>query len=450
MVVDSYISKSANATTRQSLPEVLRGCGSVNLKKAKIYSIVEREIVQYLYCFAENDTGMYCIYIERKYQETEETSLQRVKSGWHKSKIDVTFGDTIVHNVLKAPVPPIHGEYSGSLRHFQSQKRLAAGRQYAAGLLKKVSGMDGQEIYENLNLVSALAYESQENKGNMAIIPSNVLYGLKDKLEIMFALPVQMTSHKGVRKLFEIVSGDGVCLACDGTKIYGLISQNSLNTECKGKFLLIKMRGYLNWEILEPEKDGGNRLPRIDFNGTNFILNETNKNQKRREDIERKLFEILSNDGKGNSACERCGYNRKCNSFETVEDGKETVKHWSKIINKVLNAAAEQTHGTTIVFSRYAEEEADRLQKTSFQIKMKLLEDAALIKQITAIDGAVLCDFNGNCYTIGVILDGKTIEGDSDETIDRGARFNSAIRYKNAFPCSVICIVSEDGDVNVV
>ena len=95
--------------------------------------------------------------------------------------------------------------------------------------------------------------------------------------------------------------------------------------------------------------------------------------------------------------------------------------------------------------------EAERLKNTSFQINVKeLWDDSTIIKQLTAIDGAVLCDFGGNCYAIGVILDGQTVDNESAETIERGARFNSAIRYKNAFPCSVICIVSEDGYVNVV
>lgn len=74
-----------------------------------------------------------------------------------------------------------------------------------------------------------------------------------------------------------------------------------------------------------------------------------------------------------------------------------------------------------------------------------------------------MCDFNGVCYAIGAILDGMAIEGTEDvleqglgerkmmgEDISRGARYNFAIRYKNANLCSVICILSEDGDVNVI
>ena len=94
---------------------------------------------------------------------------------------------------------------------------------------------------------------------------------------------------------------------------------------------------------------------------------------------------------------------------------------------------------------------------------MQLTPDNGLIKPITAIDGAVMCDFDGVCHAIGVILDGMTIGGSQEgsaqgaieskkleEDISRGARYNSAIRYKNANPCSIICIVSEDGDVNII
>lgn len=441
--VDKYQSVSEEGTEQDYLPELLRWCAPANLKKYTIYSLADAKTMGYVRCFTEAPDGAYCIYIERECQDAEESFLRRTKAGWHECKTDASFGDTIVHNILRGPIPSFRGEHSSSSQYFQSQKRLAAGKQFVSGLLKKVSGKDGQEIYENLNHVSALAYESQANRGKMVIMSLDGLNELKSQLKITFTTPVAMTSHKGVRKLFEIASGDGLCLACDGKEIRGLIS----SAECKGKHLLIQMHGHLNWEILEHEKAGNKKeMPRIAFDGTNFVLKDSDKNQRAKDDISRKLSEIPKNYQKSNSACERCSRNEECKLHEE----SELVLN-KKNMDKVIEAATEQRHGTTIVFSKYAKEEAERLKNTSFQINVKeLWDDSTIIKQLTAIDGAVLCDFEGNCYAIGVILDGQTVDNESAETIERGARFNSAIRYKNAFPCSVICIVSEDGYVNVV
>lgn len=67
---------------------------------------------------------------------------------------------------------------------------------------------------------------------------------------------------------------------------------------------------------------------------------------------------------------------------------------------------------------------------------------------MTNIDGAVLVSPDARCYAVGVILDGRaTGIGDSS----RGARYNSAVRYREAVgdDCLVI-IVSEDGMINLL
>lgn len=65
---------------------------------------------------------------------------------------------------------------------------------------------------------------------------------------------------------------------------------------------------------------------------------------------------------------------------------------------------------------------------------------------MSSIDGAVICDIDGNCYAIGVILDGKA---SSKGNISRGARFNSTISYVDSRSEKVVgFIISEDGDIN--
>jgi hypothetical protein len=65
-----------------------------------------------------------------------------------------------------------------------------------------------------------------------------------------------------------------------------------------------------------------------------------------------------------------------------------------------------------------------------------------MVKNVTAIDGAVLLNPQGVCFAIGAILDGLATPGGDPA---RGARFNSSLRYvSNKTECSTI-IVSEDG-----
>lgn len=429
--------------TQDYQSELLCWSTPTNLKKGTVYSIANMENIWYVRIFTETHDGAYCIYIERRCQDAEASYLRRTRSGWHECKTDSSFGDTIVHNVLKNSTLFCHNKHNNLTRYFQSQQRFAVGKQFVSGLLKKASGKDGHIIYENLNHVSALAYESQANLGKMIIMPFDRLNKLKSQLKISFTNPVAITSHKGVRKLFEISSSDELCLACDGAMIHGLIS----SAECEENYLLIQMHGRLNWEILECVAGGCKKMmPRIAFDGTNFVLKDSDKNQKAKDDIAKKLSEIPNEHQRYNNACARCSRNQECKLHP-----KSDMVISEQKMDKVIESAAEQRHGTTIVFSKYAKEEAERLKNTSFQIDVKeVWNDSTVIKQLTAIDGAVLCDFEGNCYAIGVILDGQVVEEESAETIERGARFNSAIRYKNTLPCSVICIVSEDGYVNVV
>ena len=70
-----------------------------------------------------------------------------------------------------------------------------------------------------------------------------------------------------------------------------------------------------------------------------------------------------------------------------------------------------------------------------------------LVRNVTSIDGAILLDVTGTCYSIGVILDGMAMTNGNPE---RGSRYNSAVRYVegNKGKCVAI-IISEDGMVDL-
>jgi DNA integrity scanning protein DisA with diadenylate cyclase activity len=121
---------------------------------------------------------------------------------------------------------------------------------------------------------------------------------------------------------------------------------------------------------------------------------------------------------------------------------KEITRLWELILE-----ATRQKHGTMVVVSTGAKEEANRLENQATTIEPIQLTPQ-IMKIITAIDGAVLINPNSTCYAIGVILDGLASK---KGTPSRGARYNSAIRYVETSKCPCMAIVvSEDGSIDLV
>lgn len=284
------------------------------------------------------------------------------------------------------------------------------------------------------------------------------------QLSIRFADPISMANHKRVRKLFEIATGDTYLIG-DGLYIYGIVTKKMLETQNIDRYMLICFQGPLRWELYEINSDKfKDKVLRVIYDSTGF---KVKKKSTYKLDIKNKLdaingYVVNRADNTPNRICDRCVYKDDCHLI--AESELERTNDVIHKLTEIIKEAAGQKHGTTIVFSRFARQEINRLKKTCFQIEdLDLSTESSLIKQITSIDGASMCDFEGICYAIGVILDGMTIGGTKvdfakeisapkrmEEDISRGARYNSAIRYKNANPCSIICIVSEDGDVNII
>ena len=100
-----------------------------------------------------------------------------------------------------------------------------------------------------------------------------------------------------------------------------------------------------------------------------------------------------------------------------------------------------------LVVHRDADAEAERLTPQAIRIDPTVLTQDVLAA-VTKIDGAVLMSPDARCHAVGVILDGHAT-GTGDGA--RGARYNSAVRYREAAgnDCMII-IVSEDGMVDLL
>ena len=262
------------------------------------------------------------------------------------------------------------------------------------------------QLFTTLNTISSLRYEGAEGVGRLLLAQRG-----HPNVEEVFALtcPTELSDYRAVRKLLEMTSHD-VHLLADGEKVYALGRQVGHYEASREDLFDIHFVTHYAWEfvhagqVLLRSRYGLPTLPRPRLNRTRF-----------KRDLKR--------------------------TFDLHDAGKILLL-WEVVLE-----ASKQPKGTLLVITTEALAEADRLK-----LQCTLIEPVPLTplitQLITSIDGAVLLDPEGYCYSIGVILDGKAT---GHGTSTRGARFNSAVRYveSSPYPCLVV-VVSEDGMVDVL
>jgi hypothetical protein len=109
-------------------------------------------------------------------------------------------------------------------------------------------------------------------------------------------------------------------------------------------------------------------------------------------------------------------------------------------------AAELNDHGAMIVISEDAASEAQRLAPQAWSVEpVEIAPD--VLRQLTAMDGAILLDPQGRCHAIGVIVDGRA---DHAGDPSRGSRYNNTVRYLDSQrPSCVIVVYSSDRTVDI-
>lgn len=261
-------------------------------------------------------------------------------------------------------------------------------------------------LFDGCNQVSALRYEGSAGRGRMVVARRG---HPAVHILIEFERPVPLRSSTWARKVLQMGSED-VALLCEGTQIYGLGQLcDSYDVEAEDAFV-VDFVGHYTWDLRHADA----------------ILMRTAYAVPRLPSIRISEAEVRD---------------RLKRVFSQAKN-LDASRIWS-----LVRGAIEQKHGTLLVVSEQAVEEAARLAAQATPVKPVDLSDA-VIRRVTGIDGAVLLDVTGRCHAIGVILDGVAVR-DGDPA--RGARFNSAKRYvANAKASTVAFVVSEDGKVNVL
>lgn len=265
----------------------------------------------------------------------------------------------------------------------------------------------GYSLFRDCSNISSLRYERSAGLGR-------ILLAAKDhpaiKHKVIFEAPVQLRNYRAARKLLQL-SFDRILLHSDSERIFGLATVGSYDG-MKEDLFEVRFVDHHHWELRHEDRPlitvhyGVPALPKTQFDEQAFRSNVT------------RIFEGISD-----SATDR--------------------------LLSLVKEAEQESHGTMLLISTAAAEEAQRLAPQGTPITPCLLT-SKLLKHLTPIDGAILLDPEGTCHAIGTILDGKaTPKGDPG----RGARFNSAVRYVESSSdkaCCLAVVVSEDGGVDFV
>jgi hypothetical protein len=283
----------------------------------------------------------------------------------------------------------------------------AAARWLVKSTIRLTGELLGGVLYDALNEVSTLRYERRVGIGSLVLARAN---NPAIERAITLGMPVKLSEHRVVRKLLEVSHRQGLSLLTDGNVIYGLGAIGTTYDAEEESVFSILLLGEGTWELRHLEMPilrvefGSPRLPRPRLDREHFV------------DIAERVF----------AGALSCRPERLWEFAMTVADAE---------------------HGTMLVVSSTAAEEAERLLAQAIPISPTLLAPFT-IAQLTSIDGAVLLSPDGTCHAMGVILDGAASDvGDRS----RGARFNSAVRYlRSARSATMIILVSEDGIIDLL
>lgn len=259
-----------------------------------------------------------------------------------------------------------------------------------------------------LNALSAFPYEGEACRGKIVFSESNK----KHLLEFMNPIVINSKNLRMVRKYLQICQS-GICINVQKNKIVGLIKEEK-------KSFQIEFLGHMKWRLLYE-----------------------------------KTFVMQYEDGRYYIIDPAINQNKLY--FENVNSFCKNDQVLKQTINKIVERANKQTHGTMVVFTSDIETEIEYFNKNKRGIPITPVSliscSDKLVLGISGIDGAIMCDLSGICYMIGTILDGESTYPCNTA---RGARYNSALTYidsrskKNENIRILIAIFSEDGGVDII
>lgn len=321
------------------------------------------------------------------------------------SLLDAVVGEYLgkVSGDLNLPDP---GSGLGDIMNAEEIVRDGAKR-LMTGLAYRVD-QDGlipwSNLLESCTNIAHTYYEGGVARGNMVLAHENNVCIEK---VVGFENAPKLCATRAARKLLQLASQD-FALHTNSDTVYGLVNvKNNYNPADEDVFKVCFL-GRHHWRVIHNDQV----LMGIEY-GQPYLLKSPFDEIKLKKDIPR-IF------------------------------GKMTEEQVDSIV-ALAREAEKEKHGTMLVISAGAKCESERLETQGTCISPTKLTPE-LLRNLTPIDGAILLNPEGECYAIGVVLDGMANEIGNPA---RGARYNSAIRYvtSSKHPCLAI-VVSEDGGVD--
>jgi hypothetical protein len=292
---------------------------------------------------------------------------------------------------------PDRGRY-GVLAHEVPDVLRRAGKRVMLAPGALMHGM--RDLYDVCTVISTMRYEGADGVGGLRVTAAD-----DPQVRVALALerPINLRDYRTVRKVLEIADA-GLHLLCSDGEVRGFGDADDDTS------YLIAFAGQHHWRLLH----GDQVAMEVRFGQPSLP-----KQRLEQGPFATRVAAVFP---------------------EMTEADRDAL--WA-----LVDEATRQRHGTMVVVSAGAAAEAIRLATQAIPTTAQPLTPA-LMRHVTAIDGAVLLDPEHRCHAIGVILDGlSTSAGDPA----RGARYNSAIRYiaSSPHPCLAI-VVSEDGMIDLI
>lgn len=294
------------------------------------------------------------------------------------------------------------------IRHKEDEILRSAAEELVSRVAAEGCNAPLRYAFDALNTISLSTHEGAKATGKVRFIT----HDHPDLItEVKLLRPVELNDARAARKMIEMAN-QNVDLLCNGYVVYGLGRVRENYDEAYGEVYTVEFPGNHGWLL----KHGEQILMKVQY-GEPSLPGALLEDSVFRDHVER-IF----------------------------KDGTEV--DYENLIN-IKGWAEKQKHGTMVVISSGAEDEARRLTKQSHPIEPVILNEDNLLA-VTSIDGAALVDPTGKCYAVGVIIDGVASE---EGTSARGARYNSAIRYVSTNTGNHQCLIlvaSEDGTIDLV
>ena len=383
---------------RDSIRSAIQKLVDENFKEKNIMSFVSNSV------FLEG----YEIFVVLQFEKEMYNSLYGIKptsNSWRHSLLDSLIRAFLAESLDTMYRPRAHTAPQSITMDRREIMRVAASLFVSDVVFTVCESYNSREFLSTCNYVSSLTYEGDSSVGKMIICQES-----HPNLELSLKLntPVRLSEYRKIRKLLEIAARD-LALYSNGLEILGLGKIKGEYDENKQNLIRINFIGYYKWELVHGKET------MLIVEHTNPRLPNSKVNKEIFSDLLKRIFTNVTNTDIDN-------------------------------LYIIVSTATTQKHGALLVISNEAEQESFRLANQSTTIEPMTL-DESLIRNITSIDGAVMLDSHGICYSFGAILDGvATKKG----TAARGARYNSAVRYveNNKKKCIAV-IISEDGTVDL-